>query len=199
MVTLIVGLAVLFVVFCVACVLMETEKFGWATLTLILTLVGVQVFHVGGLDLLAFAREHLVQTLLYVGGYLVVGVVWSFIKWFSFLMGFRDEFKQGKAAFLNGLKLNPEGQVPENELDNFHSFMQKWKYGGYYGNDLSMRPRAAKNKARITAWMAFWPYSVVGTILNDPIRRVFNWLFNGFKALYQKMSDAIFAKHTELK
>lgn len=197
MVTLILALAALFVIFCVACVLTETEKFGWASFTLILTVVGVQLFHV--VDLLAYARGHLVQTLLYVGGYLLIGVVWSFIKWFSFLMGFRDEFKAGKAAFLNGLKLNPEGQVPEDQMDGFQNFMHKWKWGGYHGNDLTMRPRASNNKARITSWMSLWPYSVVGTVLNDPIKRLFTWLFNGFKALYQKMSDAIFAKHVELK
>ena len=116
-------LAVLFVVFCVECVLTEVEHFGWATLTMILALVGVQVFHVGGVDLLAFASTHALATGLYVLGYVAVGIVWSFVKWFSFLMAFRDKYRKQKEAFLVSLNLNPTGQVPDEKMANFRIYL----------------------------------------------------------------------------
>lgn len=51
----------------------------------------------------------------------------------------------------------------------------------------------------LEAWMAFWPCSVISTLLNDPIRRLFRYLFNLLKSLYQKMADAVFADDPELK
>ena len=198
-----IALVVLFVLFCLECVLTEVEHFGWATLTMVATLVGVQVFHIGGVDLLAFAATHVVETVLYVLGYVAVGVVWSFVKWFSFLMAFRDKYREYKENFLTSLKLNPTGQVPDDQLGAFREYMSRQSTyttsRSFRGNDFSERPRANKNKSRIVAWMSFWPFSVVGTVLNDPMRRFFSWLFNQFKALYQQMSDRIFRAEKEMR
>lgn len=45
-------------------------------------------------------QGHAVETLLYAGVYVLVGIVWSFIKWFSFLVSFRDKFRFYKETFL---------------------------------------------------------------------------------------------------
>jgi len=96
-------LAVCFLLFVVVATLTEVEKFGWATLTMILTLVGVQLFNV--FDVWSFVTHHTVESLVYLAGYLGVGVLWSFAKWFSFLMNFRDEWREAKAKFLDGKRL----------------------------------------------------------------------------------------------
>lgn len=185
-----------------ATVLTEVERFGWATFLLILGVSVAQLFHVA--DLFGWVKTHGVETVIYTLVYVGVGVVWSFIKWFSFLMSFRDKFRQHKAAFLSGLTppLNPDGQVPDNMMEDFRNYLNRQEYsrrGVFRDNLLSARPRAVNNKARIVSWMSLWPCSFIGTVLNDPIRRLFNLLFSWFKGLYQKMSDAIFAKDVELK
>lgn len=186
-----------------ATVLTEVERFGWATFLLIVGVGIAQLFHVA--DLFGWVKTHGVETVIYTLVYVGVGVVWSFVKWFSFLMAFRDKFRQYKASFLSGLTppLNPEGQVPENMLEDFRNYLNRQEQysrrGAFADNLLSARPRAVNNKARIVSWMSLWPCSFIGTVLNDPVRRLFNLLFSWFKGLYQKMSDAIFAKDVELK
>jgi hypothetical protein len=104
-----------------------------------------------------------------------------------------------KVQFLNGAGFqgaNASVPVPENLLKDFYYFLD---YRVFKDNPLSKRPRAVNNKARITAWMSFWPYSLVGTLLNDPVRRLFNAIFSWVKGLYQKMADAMFSKDVELK
>jgi hypothetical protein len=196
-----IGLAVAAIV---ATFLTETENFGWATLLLIVSVVVAQLFHV--INLLTFVSDHGLTTILYVLGYLGVGVIWSFIKWFSFLMAFRDKFRTLKEEYLTSLKLNPKGQVPNEKLTAFEQFVsgQYTRYHGYGDSPMSglsslKRPRAAQNKARIVSWMSLWPCSFLGTLLNDPVRRLFNFLFNNFKAVYQKMADAVFRHDIELK
>lgn len=201
MATAIIVLIVLFFLFCMATVLTETEHFGWATFTMIATLVCVQLLHVA--DLFAYVQHHVLTTILYVLGYLAAGLAWSFAKWFSFLMAFRDKFRQEKVSFLRWKKLDEdaEGQVPKEMRPAFLEYMRQTGAFDYRfrDNSLAEKPRASNNKARIISWMSLWPFSLTGTLLNDPVRRLFNWLFNSFKALYQKMADAIFANDVELK
>jgi hypothetical protein len=184
-------LIIIAAIYVAATILMELESFGWTTVLLIASVVGAQVFHI--VNIWSYASTHALTTLVYVGAYVGIGVVWSFVKWFSFLMAFRDEFRKVKETYLLVKDLrSPDGHHP---LD-FASYV---KYKGFRGNPLSEKPLASFNKSRIISWMGLWPCSVIGTLLNDPVRRIFNFLFHNFKALYQKMSDAIFANDTELK
>jgi hypothetical protein len=217
-------LAVLFVAFVVETILTETENFGWATVTLIalgvVSVVAGHWFHT--YSVVDFVKDHGVWTLVYVVGYLVVGVAWSFAKWLSFLIGFRDTFRAEREKFLT-VKGLPTGSVLTEELQTefIKGFGSEFRHGRgriydhsgnlvkpegwiaetfeYRGNALNARPRATKNKTRITAWASFWPFSFVGTLLNDPVRRLFNFLFNWFKALYQQLADYVFRKDLELK
>ncbi len=187
-------LAALFVIFVVECLLLEVEHWGWATVTLILTAVGVQLLHV--VDIWGLLRHHTVESLLFVGGYLVVGVIWSFAKWFSFLIQFRDQFRETRNAWYekNGLSLDQELTEEQQRKYDEHFI-----FASFNGNSLNTKPKAIKNKRRITAWMAYWPFSLVGTVINDPIKRLFKFLFNTFKALYQKISDHVFRNEVGLK
>jgi len=202
-------LIVLFSLFVLECIFTEVENFGWATVVLLGSLVAFGVlghFHAFGLpSLLEFVKDHGVFTLVYVGAYVVVGIVWSFVKWFSYLMSFRDAFRQQKEAFFKSKGMGgllSTAPVPTELQAEFKEFVQhNARWTSEHRNQLfdMERPRASKNKARITAWASFWPFSFVGTLLNDPVRRLFNLLFNWFKALYQQMSDWVFRKDSELK
>jgi len=39
--------------------------------------------------------------------------------------------------------------------------------------------------------MCFWPFSLVGTLLNDPVRKLFKFIYNRINGLYQKIADEI--------
>lgn len=200
----------------VATILTEVESFGWATLALIGTVVGAQLLHV--VDVLHYVEHHALQTGLYALGYVLVGVAWSFVKWFSYLMSFRDAFRTQKEAFIketnqrratltdttgrDAIPLDQNAPIPTELQAAFKEYIQhNARWNSEHRSQLfdMERPRASKNKSRITAWASLWPCSVVGTVLNDPVRRVFNFLFNWFKALYQQMADRILAKDVELK
>ena len=180
-----------------ATILTEREDFGWATFLLLVGVVVAQFFHVA--DLLGWVKTHGIQTIIYVFIYVGMGVAWSFVKWFSFLLAFRDRFRAWKAEFLSKLTppLGPDQLVPQEFMSSFESFLIG--KAGYGDNTPYKRPRAVNNKSRIVSWMSLWPCSVIGTVLNDPVRRLFTFIFNWFKGLYQKMSDAIFRDDAELK
>lgn len=202
---LLVVLIVLGIFFVIETVLMEVEHWGWATFTLLATFVGSLVCHHfwGTFSIVDWVVANGVFTLVYVGAYLAVGVGWSFVKWFSYLMGFRDAFREQKEAFCLKRGLDPKAPITDEavlkDLDSHLSSNVDWGQRHRHQLLSRERPRAVKSKARITAWMAFWPFSMVGTVLNDPVRRLFNFLYSQFKALYQKMADFVFRKDVELK
>lgn len=197
-------LAVLFVLFVAECILLETENFGWATITLVACFIGSVVlgrwFHIYSVQ--DFIKDHGAWTLVYACAYVGVGVVWSFIKWFSFLMGFRDAYREVKDSFYKAHGLPADSVIPDSLMDSFKQHVhQSAPWSSPYRHDIAAltRPRASKNKGRITAWACYWPFSFVATLLNDPVRRLFNFLFNQFKALYQHLADYILRKDVELK
>lgn len=201
---LLVVLIVLGLFFVVETILMEVEHWGWATTcllgTFVLSLIGHHFWQTP--SVIDWVVANGVFTLAYVAAYLAVGVGWSFIKWFSYLMGFRDTFREQKEAFCLKNGLDPKQPVPEDRLAQLDQHLASNVSWGerHRGQLLSReRPRAAKSKSRIVAWMAFWPFSVVGTVLNDPVRRLFNFLYSQFKALYERMSNFVFRKDLELK
>jgi hypothetical protein len=178
----------------VAIVLTELEQFGWATVLLLATVFGSQALHVA--EPLTWVKDHAVESLVYSLIYVAVGIAWSFAKWFSFLIQFRDRFRKEKERFLTNKDLDIKSQVPAALLYEFNSSLSRYSY---HGNSLNEKPRASNNKSRIVSWMSLWPCSVIGTILNDPIRRIFNFLFGQFKALYQRLADHVFRNDIELK
>jgi hypothetical protein len=193
-------LAALIVLFTVETVLTEVENWGWATVILIGTLGLAHLFHVFRVN--EFVAAHGWNTAVYVFGYLVVGIVWSFIKWFSFLRNFRDKFHQLKSEFCKYAGLDVDQPIPPTQIKSFKDYIfSKTSYNAKLleGMRELQRPHANDNKARITAWMAYWPCSLIGTFLNDPVRRLFNWLFGQFKASYQRLSDFVFRNDAELK
>ena len=182
------------VTYVIGCFLVELEFFGWATLVLIATVVGVQSLHV--FDILSYVAANALTSALYAVGYVVVGVVWSFVKWFSYLRKFRDHFRELKQKFLERKSLTGP-DIDEPLLSEFKdSLRHQYEYRDVQSGQ---KPTAAENKARITAWMAFWPCSMVSTLLNDPIRRLFKFLFSLLKGTFQKLSDYVFRNDPELK
>lgn len=123
----------------------DPDDTGWAVFFTAAGLVGAVLFT----D--AFKGIY-VQTLI-AGAvlYLIFGVIWSFYKWFDFVI----EAKRTRS----------KDEKP---------------------------PLAARNKQRITTWMALWPFSLMWWILTWP-RRAFIWLYERISTVFDRISERIWA------
>jgi hypothetical protein len=54
-------------------------------------------------------------------------------------------------------------------------------------------PQVGNHKADIIRWLSWWPFSVIGTILNDPFRRLFEAVYRGIAETLQRISIRAFA------
>lgn len=55
-----------------------------------------------------------------------------------------------------------------------------------------VNPQANNNKALITTWITHWPISLVWTLINDPIKKLINHIFDFIKSAFQSISDKMF-------
>ncbi len=172
--------------FIVLTALVEAEWFGTATLSLIATL-GICTW-LNYVSVFSFVKEHAVNLLEGIIAYVVLGVAWSFLRWFLLNLGFKFEFRKAKENFINQLGLPKGSNVPEDKMEAFRSEIRYMEFSGYR---LDTKPKAAKSKSKIVGWGAFWPCSVIGYVLNDPIRRLFNALFELLKGSYQRITDSL--------
>jgi hypothetical protein len=109
--------------------------------------------------------------------YLAVGCVWSLVKWYIFLKKERrrfDELETGRVLYpyfnCSDNKSSPESPAYAEQLEK-------------------IRPRASENKARITAWIAYWPASLVETLLRDSVRLAYEFV----AGTLDRMSKAVFS------
>lgn len=141
-------------------------------------------------------------------GYLLLGVVWGFAKWFFHVRDIREKFlemKTGHTANLNELRsklgtissgvsstgrpyTNGEKEYAQHDLDRaIRSFEGdvKSKLG-------AIPPSARENKAKITSWIGYWPISLLWTLLDDFLDKLFKRIFELFSGLFQRISNHIF-------
>jgi len=145
--------------------------------------------------------------------YFIIGGLWSFIKWFSFIHKRAELFGELKLKFIKELnERNIRGQVPdfvpliadvktiipEILINNFQRYLSTFGTGfssTASGGKLNVIPSAQNHKQKIVTWILWWPTSAVWTLLNDPLVRLAEWMHKRFQGLYKKIAERTFAKY----
>jgi hypothetical protein len=164
---------------------LECEAFSVTTFAV--ALGGVALLYLGGSSLSEFwatLTSDPARVVNYVLIYLGVGVVWGVTKWFFLLMKIRDKL----VWFRNNYSIS--GPLSEQQAREFINYSDLRHYGG------EIPPRVSDSKSRILAWMAFWPFSMPWTLINDPVKRVFNMLYMSIAGALQGMSNRMFKNLT---
>lgn len=159
-------------IFIVLIFLVQLEKFGWSTTLMIVSLVVYSILahylkwpSLKGL----FSKDNYWEVLKYFGYYLLGAILWSYGKWLFFLYEFKrtrdaavEKFKEQRAQS-NRLSETNE----ELRLDEIRTSLGHQRYKKSY---LSSKVKARDYKAIIVSWAIWWPASLIGTLVDDPVR-----------------------------
>ena len=115
--------------------------------------------------------------------YIGVGGGWSVVKWYFHCLALRDNYREEKSEFLTSNNISGD-TIPEE-------LKESWKRRIGYGYKT---PQVRENKATILMWMTYWPFSAFWTLLNDPIKRAFKWVYNRLGGMLQGISDKMFSE-----
>lgn len=150
-----------------AALLSADDNEGWAIGITVAAILGAVLFT----D--AFIGVGLGYAAAALAVYVAVGVIWSFKKWYGFVVGKLNELRENydKGGWINK-------QAKGNET--FESYAK------------DKRPLAAANKQRIVGWMALWPFSLSWWVLTWP-RHAFVWAYNRLATIFDRISAKIWA------
>lgn len=94
--------------------------------------------------------------------YIGIGLVWSFVRWYFYLIDTRDE------------------QIRDRK-----------RYPVTHSGPLRA-PLAIDHKGDIIFWMSYWPLNSVWSLFRHPLRRAFQWCYERFGKMYDRLSAKVF-------
>jgi hypothetical protein len=159
----------IFVIAAFICFLVATEKGSGtgSTATMIVTLAAFYFFgnKIQLINFFKFCGTHGLILLLSIVAYIIVGVFWSIIKWYFFLLKNKEE---------------QEDLVRDTNLR--HTIVI---------------PQVRDHKEGIMVWMFYWPFSAIWTLIDQPIKRIYQIIYRKISGYLQGMSNKMFASLTE--
>lgn len=188
---------IIFAVMALAIVLPSKDELGWWNFFILLAGLGAfQLFT--KFKIFSFIWLHIAAVPYVLIGYLVIGAIWSVLKWYTLV---KDKFKlynEVRAKFFKDNKISAS-VLPPIHADNFsralanEGVLKTWYRGA--GDELTIdkiAPKPSENKSRILYWIGWWPLSVVGTIVGDYLLRVVNHIYDLFVTVYERISHSVF-------
>jgi hypothetical protein len=91
--------------------------------------------------------------------YALAGAVWSIYRWYRHVQSEITNFKEKKGDYLYGTDSDKIAEVKRNTS-------------------------VSRNKAIISAWIAYWPWSFAWNIFGD----IFNSIYDAIKGVYQNIT-----------
>ncbi len=170
--------------------LINDEKPGRASVVLLIAVALAVAFT--NIPIIELVKTHPEYIGYGVGAYILGAGTWALIKWRVFyLPKVFEKYETLRNSYMEakGLKEIPANPAVRAELK---SFME----GKYFYID-SVRS-VSKNKARITTWMFYWPFSLISTFFGDFLNRVFATIYKTIYGLLQSMSDRMAGRYSEL-
>lgn len=125
--------------------------------------------------------------------YLFTGVMWAMLKW-TILVRKISIYSQ-TTDFTYEPANYEVGRVSQEELERRNRL--EMIYDKFCPNDLhsyhdfSLPPEASQFRTRITSWMAFWPVSILVTMLWF-VPDLFSKLFNTLSGVFNKISSSTY-------
>jgi hypothetical protein len=168
-------------------VLLEWDQGAIATLTFVATLLLLQFL--GDVNLFGYVIEHPLTVALGALGSFVLGTLWAIAKWWFYVREQRSWYDELRSAFLGMHRLESQRAMPEELQPLWQRCVEMAKTNHRH---LDVRPLAARHKAGILRWMAYWPWSLSWTIFKDPVRKAFLTIYHQIAELLQQISDRAF-------
>jgi len=166
-------------------IFLEIEKEGWASTLACIFIVFLGVSHREHLWALVSTNPGEIAGIFF--GYVALGIAWSVGKWTLFVKEVFENFTTFKKKLENSNKFKPEEIIKK--------LSAKFQPYGRDGATLEsiveeIKPEASDKKSLIVSWIAYWPISVLATLLNDPFRRFFEWVYENISGLYDKITES---------
>lgn len=168
----------------VAILLSVTESHGIALLVTAALVGALYFFSYLTLDsVIAFLLSPM--TWIGIATYAVIGILWGFVKWYFYLLRYRDKHTD-MGAKKGRFGAEYDALVAKNDPDVVGISRSEYILKKLYV------PTATSNKYLISIWIVWWPFSAISTLAGDVLTRLVNIIIDKFMWLYNQITLAVF-------
>jgi len=114
-----------------------------------------------------FIQHNVLKTTIYFLTYIIIGIIWSFIKWLLYLIDCRTEWKNFWEIRKTQQHFNPEFHKPPI-------------------------PKVSERLDFIISWILYWPFSLIGTLLNNIFRKAITYIIKKIDGIYKLIAMKIY-------
>lgn len=178
-------------------IMVENEKPGWATSSVIFAFV--LLAYCGDFNLWFVVHASPFVAILAGLTYEGIGAVWSFGRWWFLSRARRVNYNAFRGEYMERHGLPRDAEIPNNLKKDFKDRIETHQRSHFReedGHKPINKPLFRDHGGRLYMWMTFWPWSMTWTLINDPIRHLGRWLVDQFQGIYQHIADSTF-KGTE--
>lgn len=147
------------------------------------------------------------QLIVFLGAYLAIGVAWCVIKWVFYTNEWAREqhniIRSNRQKFLKNLNLEGDS-IPSEHKAAWEFWIKDGKHGDW-SNAYSPLSRfspeklessdaisVANNWSKFSIWGLYWPFSMLWTLIDDPIKRIFKFIImNVFGGILQFFTNRV--------
>lgn len=166
----------------------EHECPGWATFSILFVLGLLQL---SGHEIFQYMAANPLTILIGAAAYFGAGTFWAVCRWYFYVKHELEKYMEFKRKWLDDHDVDGN-EIPEALKTKFKECISRWNHDGYTVN-FELRPRVGTHKARIYLWIAYWPWSLLWTIINDPVRKVCREIYDSIRGFLQRISDRVWA------
>lgn len=124
--------------------------------------------------------------------YVVLGVGWSLIKWYLFVLSRKENFVEFRRKFLLGHNLHGPFIPPQLTQEWSKTWNTQWGVE----KEKMTQPLVHDHVVRIVALMVYWPFSAAWTLVDDPLRRLFTFILKRMNRVFDSIASRVFANES---
>ena len=189
--------------FIILLALVEYEKPFLGFLSLVGVAALLQAF--GDLSLLELVKQ---QPMYAAGGavaYSVAGAFWAIFKWYFFVKNRKEEYLKAKAEFEERTRAykekEAEARAQDVKVTHFNSdhigdrlndWERSFDRARFLNKKQTLVPLPGEHKHRILVWIGYWPWSMLWTLINDSVKRLYKFIYENISGTLLRISNAVF-------
>src|SRR4030042_506496 len=135
--------------------------------------------------------DHPTRTLIILLWYIVIGFIWSFVKWWLFVNKKALAYKMKRMDWLQSQQKSrsTKSNMGIPGLENITletavpaSLVDEWKHFSGFG--YNPRPKALEHKKLISHWVVYWPISALWSLLDDFVGKMMRMIIVKIRFIY---------------
>ncbi len=156
----------------------QSDSPGWCSFVVGCGLLGLELF--SPYHPITYIFHNPLYSLAIAAAYVCIGIIWLLIKWMSYTSLLKTAYQDYKAKWFT--------ERPSTDPTNLIKFESnvEIKFGFKVPTKESTNEEywafVSKHKGSMYMWTIAWPFSLLGTFFDDPVRRLWRFIYSKVSA-----------------